>query len=192
MIWAKVSFQVLFLLTVWSFSIFGCKEYNQSDFGINHWVMSMCKVFSCVFGRGCLLWPVHSLGKTLLALSLLRFVLKAKFAYYSTWLPTFAFQSPIMKRTFFFWMLVLEDFVCLHRTIQLQLLQCYCLGHRLGEWFALETNRDHSVIFEIASRYCISDSFVDHDSYSISSEGFLPTVVHVMVIWVKFTHSSPF
>ena len=30
------------------------------------------------------------------------------------------------------------------------------------EWFALETNRDHSVIFEIASRYCILDSFVDY------------------------------
>ena len=48
------------------------------------------------------------------------------------------------------------------------------------EWFALETNRDHtvvSVVFEIASKYCISDSFVDHDGYPISSEGFLPTVV---------------
>ena len=42
------------------------------------------------------------------------------------------------------------------------------------EWFALETNRDHCVIFEIASNYCISDSFVNHDGYSISSEGFLP------------------
>ena len=31
------------------------------------------------------------------------------------------------------------------------------------EWFALETNRDHSVVFEIASKYCILDSFVDHD-----------------------------
>ena len=47
------------------------------------------------------------------------------------------------------------------------------------EWFALETNRDHSVIFEIASKYCISDSFVDHDGYSISSEGFLPAVVRM-------------
>ena len=28
------------------------------------------------------------------------------------------------------------------------------------EWFALETNRDHSVIFEIASKYCISDSLL--------------------------------
>ena len=43
------------------------------------------------------------------------------------------------------------------------------------EWFALETNRDHSVIFEIASKYCISDSFVDYDGYFISSNGFLPT-----------------
>ena len=56
------------------------------------------------------------------------------------------------------------------------------------EWFALETNRDHSVVFEIASKYCNSDSFVDHDGYSISSKGFLPTVVDIMVIWVKFSH----
>ena len=48
--------------------------------------------------------------------------------------------------------------------------------------FALETNRDHSVIFEIASKYCISDSFVDRDGSSISSTGFLPTVVDIMVI----------
>ena len=82
-------------------------------------------------------------------------------------------------------MLVLKGFVGLHRTVQLQLLQHYCSGIDLYycdiEWFALETNRDHSVVFEIASKYCISDSFVDHDGYSISSEGFLPTVVDIMV-----------
>ena len=48
------------------------------------------------------------------------------------------------------------------------------------EWFALETNRDLSVIFEIASKYCISDSLVDYDGYSISSKGFWPTVVDIM------------
>ena len=83
-------------------------------------------------------------------------------------------------------MLVLEGLVGLHRTVQLQLLQHYWLGTDLDycdiEWFALEMNRDHSVIFEIASKYCISDSFVDHDGYSNSSEGFLPTVVDIMVI----------
>ena len=31
------------------------------------------------------------------------------------------------------------------------------------EWFALETNRDHSVIFEIASKYLILDAFVDYE-----------------------------
>ena len=50
------------------------------------------------------------------------------------------------------------------------------------EWFALEMNRDQSVIFEIVSKYCISDSFVDYNGYSISSKGFLPTVVDTMVI----------
>ena len=64
-------------------------------------------------------------------------------------------------------MLVLKGLVGLHRTVQLQLLQHYWSGTDLDyhdiEWFALETNRDHSVIFEIASKYCILDSFVDHD-----------------------------
>ena len=76
--------------------------------------------------------------------------------------------------------------VGLHRTIQLQLLQHYWLGHSLDycdiEWFALEMNRDHSVVFEIASKYCILDSFVDHDGYSISFKGFVPTVGDMMVI----------
>ena len=36
-------------------SIFGCKEYNQSGFGVDHLVMSMYRVFSCVVERGCLL-----------------------------------------------------------------------------------------------------------------------------------------
>ena len=66
-------------------------------------------------------------------------------------------------------MLVLKGLVGLHRTVQLQLLQ------RDIEWFVLEMNRDHSVIFEITSKYCISDAFVDHDGYSISSKGFLST-----------------
>ena len=37
------------------------------------------------------------------------------------------------------------------------------LDHCDIEWFALEMNRDHSVVFKIASKYCILDSFVDHD-----------------------------
>ena len=72
-------------------------------------------------------------------------------------------------------MLVLESLVGLHRTVQFQLLQHYCDI----EWFALKMNRDHSVVFEIALKCCISDSFDDYDGYSISSKGFLPTVVDI-------------
>ena len=83
-------------------------------------------------------------------------------------------------------MLVLKRFVGLHRTVHLSSLSVtgwgVGLGYRDNEWFALEMNRDHSAIFDIAPNYCISDSSVDHDGYSISSEGFLPAVVDIMVI----------
>ena len=91
----------------------------------------------------------------------------------------------MMKKTSLL-VLVLKGLVGLHRTIQFQLLQCYWLGIDLDycdiEWFALEINRDHSVVFETTCNYCISDSFVDCDGYSSSFKGFLPTVVDIMVI----------
>ena len=63
--------------------------------------------------------------------------------------------------------LVLKGLVGLHRTVQLQLFSITVQGIDLDyhdiEWFVLEMNRDHSVIFEIASKYYISDSFVNHD-----------------------------
>ena len=46
-------------------------------------------------------------------------------------LPTFAFQSPMMKSPSFL-VLILEGLVGPHRTIQLQLLQHYWSGHRFG------------------------------------------------------------
>ena len=51
-------------------------------------------------------------------------------------------------------------------------------------------NRDHSVIFETVPKYCILDSFVEYKGYSISSKEFLPAVVAIMVISVKFTYSG--
>ena len=57
-------------------------------------------------------------------------------------------------------MLVLEGLIGLHRTIQRFSFfsitgQGIDLDYSDTEWFALEMNRDHSVIFEIASKYCI-------------------------------------
>ena len=79
---------VLFLLTVQSFSIFGCKKYNQSDFSVDNLVMSMCRVFSCVVGR-------DSLGQTLLAFALLHSVFQGQFAYYSRCFLTSYFCIPV-------------------------------------------------------------------------------------------------
>ena len=65
-----------------------------------------------------------------------------------SWHPVFASQSPMMKRTYFL-CVSSRSLIGLHRTIQPQLLQHYWLGHGLGllwHWFALEMNRDHSVI----------------------------------------------
>ena len=162
--------------------------------------MPMCRGFSCVVGRGCLLWPVHSLGKTLLGFALLHFVHQGQTCLLLQVSLDFLLlhSSPLWWKGHLFLVLVLEGLVGHHKTVQLQLLQHYWLGHRLGwlwsdiEWFALEMNRDHSVIFEIAPKYCISDSFVDYEGYSIFSEGFLPTRVDIMVIWIKFTDSSTF
>ena len=69
---------------------------------------------------------------------------------------------------------VLKDLEGLHRTVQLSFFSVTGWAIDLDycdiEWFALETNRDHSVLFETASKYCISDSFVDYDGYYISSK----------------------
>ena len=83
-------------------------------------------------------------------------------------------------------MLVLKDLVCLIELLYFSFFSVTGQGIDLDycdiEWFALEMIRDHIVIFEIASKYCISDSFVDHDGYSFSSQGLLPTLVDIMVI----------
>ena len=56
-------------------------------------------------------------------------------------------------------MLALEGFVGLHRTVKLSFFSVTGQGIDLDycdiEWFALEKNRDHSVVFEIAPNYCI-------------------------------------
>ena len=36
-------------------------------------------------------------------------------------------------------------------------------------WLILESNRDHSIVFEIVPKYCISASFVNYEGYFISS-----------------------
>ena len=68
----------------------------------------------------------------------------------------------------------------LHNKQRLGLLWCWmvCLG---SKW------RSFCLFWD-----CILDSFVDHEGYSISSKGFLPTLVDIIVIRIKFAHSHIF
>ena len=95
--------------------------------------MSMCRVISCVVEWGCLLWPVCSLGKTLLAFALLHLVFQGQICLLLQVSLNFLLfhSSPLWWKGNLLGVLVLEGLVGLHRAIQLQLLQHYWSGHRL-------------------------------------------------------------
>ena len=112
--------------------MFRCKEYNHLILLLTVW-WCPC-VESSVVGRGCLLWPVCSLGNTLLVFDLLHFVFQSQICLLFRYLLTSYFCTPIPynETDIFFWVFVLEDLVSLQGTSQLQLLQHYWSGHRLG------------------------------------------------------------
>ena len=74
-------------------------------------------------------------------------------------------SSPLLWKGHLFGVLILEGLEVFIEPLNFSFFSITCQGIDLDyhdiEWFALETNRDHSVVFEIASKYCISDSFVD-------------------------------
>ena len=128
--------------------------------------MSMCRVFSCVVGRGCLLWPVHSLGKTLLAFALLHFVLQGHICPLLQVSLDFLLlhSSPLWWKGYILCVFVLKGLIRLQRIIQLQLLQHYWLGHRLGllwYWMVCLGDEQRSFCrFWDCTKYCISDSLL--------------------------------
>ena len=160
--------------------------------------MSICRVVSCVVGRGWQLWSVCSLGNTLLAFVLLHFVLQGQTYLYSRYLFVlyFCIPEPYDEKDFFV-VFVLDSLAGLLRMIQLQLLWHYWLGHKLGilwYWMVCLGNEQKSFC-------CFWDwTQVLHFTFfcwlwwlhSISSKEFLPTVVDIMVIWFKFACSNPF
>ena len=106
-----------------------------------------------------------------------------------SWLSTSAFQSPMLKRTSFFGVSSKKSSRYFIESFNFSFFSISGWGIDLDychiEWFALKMNRDHSVIFEIAPKYCILDYFVDNERYFIFSKQFLPTVVHTMVFGIK-------
>ena len=107
--------------------------------------------------------------KTLLAFALLHFALKAKLTCYSRYLLTSYFGIPVPydEKDIFFWVLVLEGLVGLQKLFSFSFFGISGWSIHLAycdtEWLALEMKRDHSVIFETAPKYCISDSLVDYE-----------------------------
>ena len=63
--------------------------------------------------------------------------------------------------------------------IWITVMMNYCDVEFYTDGFALEMNQDCSAFSEIAPKYFILN-FVDCEGYSISSKGFLPTVVDIM------------
>ena len=111
--------------------MFGCKEYNQSDFSVDHLVMSMCSLLLCCWKR---VFPMTSAfscqnSVSLWAASFCTPWPNLPVTPSSSWLPTFSFQSCTMKQHLF-WVLVLEGLIGLHKVVHL--LQHYWSGHRLG------------------------------------------------------------
>ena len=74
------------------------------------------------------------LGKTLLAIALLHSVLQGQICLLLQVFLDFLLCIPVPynEKDIFVCVLVLDGLVDLHRTTQLQLLQRYWLGHRLG------------------------------------------------------------
>ena len=89
----------------------------------------------------------------------------------------------MMKRTSFL-MLVLEILVDLQELFNFSFFDISGLDIDLDycdvEWVALEMNQGHSIVFETAPKYCISESFIDNEGSS-TSKVFFPTTLDIMV-----------
>ena len=166
-------------------------------FSIDHLVMSMCRIVSWVVAKGYLLWPDYSLDKTLLVFALLHLVLQGQTCLSLQVSLDFLYLyfNPLWWKGHLFLVLVLEGLIGLHRTNQFQLLWYRWLGHRLGLlwcWMVCLGNKLRSCCFWDCTQVLHFGLFRWYESYSISSKGFLSTVVDIMVVWITFIHSCPF
>ena len=156
--------------------------------------MSMCGVFFCVFGRGCLLWPVHSLGKTLLAFALLYFVLQGQ----TCLLLQVSLEFIILRSSPLWWkghlslVFILEGLVGLHRTVQLQVLWHQSLRHRLGLLWYRMVCLGNEIILSFLRLHPSAAFWTLLLTMRATPFLILSTVLAIRVIWIKFTHSSPF
>ena len=157
----------------------------------------MCRVISWVFGKGCLLWPVCSLGKTLLAFAMLHIVLQGQtcLLFWVSLDSLLLYSSPLWWKGHHFLVLVLGSVAGLCRTGCLQLIQYQWLGHWFGLLMlnGLPWGRSRIILSFLRLHPSTAVwTLFDYEGFFISSKEFLPTVVDIMAIWTKSTHSHPF
>ena len=162
MIWATVSSWSCFFWLYRAFLSSAAKNIISLFSVLTIWWCPCVELFLIV-GRGCLLWPVHSLGKTIshgptsFCIPMPNLPVPPGISL----LPTFAFQSPkdilgwcpMMKRTSFFGVSS-RILVSLHRTVHHQLFFSISgwsidVDYCDFEWFALEMNKDYSVTLRL-------------------------------------------
>ena len=94
-------------------------------------------------------------------------------------------------------MLILEWLAGLHRSIQLQLLQHYIdLDYHDTEWFALEMNRDHSVISQRVYKIQHFPNVFHHRTFPRKHVGKLKKIIYGIITgflrvtwqWAKWDH----
>ena len=145
MIWATVNSQSCFCILYGASSSPSVKNIINL---ISVLAVRWHRVFSCVVGRRCLLWPVHSLGKTLLAFALFHFVLQGHtcLLFHVSLDFVLLHSSPMWRKGHLFWMLFLEGLVGLSGDVWLKLLWHEWLGHigLLWYWMVYLGNKPRS------------------------------------------------
>ena len=116
MIWATVSSQSCFSWLYRASPSLVAKNRISLISVLTIWWWSVCRIFSCVVGRGCLLWPVRSLGKPLLAFALLHSIFQGQICLLLQVFLDFLLlhSSPLQWKGHLFWVLVLKGLVGLH------------------------------------------------------------------------------
>ena len=151
MIWATVSSWSCFCWLYRASTSLAAKNIISPILVLTIW-WCPCVVFSWVVGRRCLLKLLHSLGKTLLAFALLHSVFQGQISLFlqASLDSQFCIPAPYNEKDIFFWVLVLEGLVGLHRTVNFSFFSITGWGIDLDycdiEWFALETNRHLAIL----------------------------------------------
>ena len=133
MVWATVSSQSCFCWLYRASPSLASKNIINLISVLTIW-WCPCVESSLVFLEECVCYEPCILLAKLLACALLHSVFQGQISFYPRcFLPSyFCIPVPYNEKDIFYWVLVLKGLVGLHRTVQLQLLQRYWLGHRLG------------------------------------------------------------